>query len=109
MIIPVVYVQSTISISRGIFFKWKKKRIPRRLTAMAAAFALLLCAVSCSGEKEEETSSAPLINRAEDGTYFDNGELFCRGVWAADDGEKRQGYYIFTIPKAADMTKRSTV
>lgn len=77
----------------------KKKRMLLTLTALAAACAMLLCAASCSEEKEE-TSSVPEINRAEDGTYFDNGELFCRGVWAADDGETRQGYYIFYDAKS---------
>ncbi len=73
----------------------KRKTILIKLTALAALAALLFCMAGCSGENTEATSSEIKTNKNADGTYFDNGETFCRGVWASDDGEKRVGYYIF--------------
>ncbi len=68
-----------------------------RMTALAAAFLMLLCAAGCSEDKKKEkTVSASDVNRTADGVYFDNGKTFCRGVWAADDGEKLIGYYVFS-------------
>ena len=71
-----------------------RKSILLGLTALAAAAALLLSAAGCS-KGEAGNASKHKTNRTEDGVYFDSGETFCRGVWAADDGEKLLGYYIF--------------
>ena len=73
----------------------KKTLLLIRLISFAAAAALLFGIAGCSGDSSGETSSETKNNKNADGTYFDNGETFCRGVWAADDGEKRVGYYIF--------------
>ena len=72
----------------------KRKSILRKVTALAAVISLLVCMAGCSKDGSEN-SLEPITNRAEDGTYFDSGDTLCRGVWAADDGEKRVGYYIF--------------
>ena len=72
----------------------KKKILMMRLTAFAVVFALMLCAAGCSDENENAVSE-PEINRTEEGVYFDDGNTFCRGVWAADDGECLLGYYVF--------------
>lgn len=71
----------------------KRKSILRKVTALAAVISLLVCMAGCSKDGSEN-SLEPITNRAEDGTYFDSGDTLCRGVWAADDGEKRVGYYV---------------
>ena len=67
-----------------------KNRFMLRLTAIAAALALLFCTAGCL----DDASASD--NRTEDGVYYDSGKTFCRGVWAADDGEKLLGYYVFS-------------
>lgn len=73
-----------------------KRKIIMKLTALAAVMALLFCAPGCSGGSKEEEPVQSSGNQDENGVYYDNGETFCRGVWAADDGESLTGYYIFT-------------
>ncbi len=73
----------------------KKSKIPYRLTALIAALLMIVFSVSCAKDKKEEVVSVSDVNSAEKGVYHDTGETFCRGVWAADDGEKLLGYYVF--------------
>ena len=70
----------------------KRKNIMLRLISVAAFAALIFSLPGCSGIGNGSSAKSD-DNRNEDGTYFDNGETFCRGVWAVDDGEKRTGYY----------------
>ena len=73
----------------------KRKTYMLRLLSLAALAALILGIAGCSKGGSDNTSTQWKNNKNKDGTYFDNGETFCRGVWASDDGEKRVGYYIF--------------
>ena len=73
----------------------KKNTMLVRLVSLAALAALIFCMAGCSEDGSGKKSSETKNNKNADGTYFDSGETFCRGVWAADDGENRVGYYIF--------------
>jgi len=73
----------------------KNKKILIRLCAFAAALAMLFCSAGCSEDDNQAAVSEPEINRTAEGVYFDDGQPFCRGVWAADDGENLLGYYVF--------------
>lgn len=73
----------------------KRSTVYFRIIAAFAVFAMVFCMAGCSGDDSEGTSSESKNNKNSDGTYFDNGDTFCRGVWAVDDGEQRVGYYIF--------------
>ena len=73
----------------------KRKTILTGLLSIVAVAALVFGMVGCSDGSSDDSSPKSNKNKNEDGTYFDNGETFCRGVWAVDNGEKRVGYYIF--------------
>lgn len=58
---------------------------------MAMAFMVLLCAASCA-----RGGNAGNAVSGSDSLLGDDGKTFCRGVWVADNGSERMGYYIFT-------------
>lgn len=61
-----------------------------RVAALGLSLALMLSAAAC-GKGTDAVSGSDAGQ-----TIRDTGESFCRGVWAADDGDQRTGYYIFT-------------
>ena len=70
-----------------------KKSVLLRIISCFIAAVMISGMTACLDG--ENASADDKNNKNADGTYFDNGETFCRGVWAADDGESRIGYYIF--------------
>ncbi len=64
--------------------KWTK------MAALGLSLALVVSAAAC-GKGSDAVSGSDAGQ-----TIRDTGETFCRGVWAADDGDQRTGYYIFT-------------
>ena len=73
----------------------KRMNMAVRFISLVVLAAMIFCTAGCSKDGPKSTSPEVKPNKNADGTYFDNGETFCRGVWAVDDGEKRVGYYIF--------------
>ncbi len=71
----------------------KRLTVLLKAAAVTAAAVMMISMAGCSEDKEKVSASD--MNRTETGEYYDNGETFCRGVWTADNGENRVGYYIF--------------
>lgn len=71
--------------------KFKKMKV----TALCAALALTMCLGSCS-DGADSSNHAAVSQTDLSGYGVDDGTSLPRGVWAADDGERRIGYYIVT-------------
>lgn len=61
-----------------------------KVLALSLAMALAVCAASCSDQKEK----SQVVTNTDSAVPVDDGTSFPRGVWAADDGEQRVGYYL---------------
>lgn len=66
------------------------KSVLGTITAVFTAVALIICMTSCGAD------SGLKVSGSDQHTGFDSGTTICRGVWAADDGDQRIGYYLFT-------------
>lgn len=60
-----------------------------KIIAFSLAAALCLCLASCVDLDSLKVSDSDI------NTGFEPGTTFFRGVWAADDGNQRIGYYLF--------------
>ena len=70
--------------------RMKEKCSVTRYTALAVSLVLAFCLTACGGLDN-------LLSDSDAGQIVqDTGEPFCRGVWAADNGAFRTGYYVFT-------------
>lgn len=63
------------------------------IAALCAGLMLTVCAASCSDGRANTVSNTD-VSLSDMAYGVDDGTLLPRGVWAADDGERRTGYYL---------------
>lgn len=72
-----------------------KEKLIRRLGALCMAAALLMSAAACAdNDGKAKVSGTDGVSPSDMSVGIDDGTPLPCGVWAADDGEQRTGYYF---------------